>query len=421
MQYMVFLLIATGGAIYFVSRGAERTFMLSLGAAQWLVYGVILYVSSTTHRFTGGGDDLSYYLLALEGGSSTLGEVLNPDRYSRRLEQPGYGVLLSVVHNVFGAELGGLKLTNIAFYIVVTATYARIASELRGRQFAKLVAIFVAGLMPLWYYYLFLLKDMAIVLLQGLVLLGAVRIYKAGGRGGWVLTSVGTLAVVPFRSFLVVFNIAVASLAAALIRPSNVRSYKRKRRINWPSILSIVGCLVLFYVATNSTLSQSLGLTTQSRLISADTVSAFAMERFRSSSIQRTLFPFLYLISESSGLQTLFSGAHITAERLRGLFALPWIMFYLPLLLVGLWTIAFGPDRRKFWASPWIVVVGFCALYLAVSWIVGDTTRWRLPDLPALTTIAALGYSHISRPVRGLLLSSWLAAVVGIAAVFYLR
>lgn len=421
IQYLIFLVVATSIAIYFVSRKSERKSMLALGAAQWIVYCIILYASSSTYRFTGGGDDASYYILALEAGSSSLGEVLSPYRYSGRLEQPGYGVILSVVHKIFGTGLGGLKLSNIAFYIVVTSTYARIASELRGRQFGYLVAIFVSGLIPLWYYYIFLLKDMIVVLLQGLVLLGAVLIHKTSGRKGWFVTSIGTLAVVPFRSFLVVLNVAVAGLAAALIRPSDATSIRRKSRVNWRSILSIVGCLILFYVATNSTLAQSLGLISQSRLVNADTVSAFAVERFQSSAIQRAIFPFLYLITESSGIQVLFSGGYITAARLRGLFALPWIVFYLPLLIVGLWSLAFGPDRRKLWASPWIVVVGFCAIYLGVSWIVGDTTRWRLPDMPALTMIAALGYSHISRLAKGLLLSSWLAVVVGIAAVFYLR
>lgn len=428
--YILALIGVTTVCAIVLSNPLDRGAVVLISLLQWIVYSLIISIMAPAYPFSAGGDDINYYLLAYEAGGERFSDVLNPFRYAGRLEQPGYGVVLSLAHNVFGADIDGLKFINLSMTVVTTIIYARIGTELGGRRFGILVAIFVAALTPLWYYFIFLLKDIFIVALQGATLLAAIQIYKSRGRHGWLLAVCSSALLIPFRSFLVVLNLSVISAASALIGSGDTTMRKAKGarwpsrsgsiRLNVRALSSILLCLLLFYVLTSPVLAQYLGIATESRMLRADTISMFAMSKFSSSIIERVLFPLLYLMSETSGVQTILSGVTPTVDRLRGLFAIPWIVFYLPLLLAGVWVLALSPQKRKLWSSPWIVVVVFCLAYLGVSWIVGDTTRWRLPDMPALTTISALGYSQISQLARGLLLSGWFVAVAVGAALFYL-
>jgi hypothetical protein len=50
--------------------------------------------------------------------------------------------------------------------------------------------------------------------------------------------------------------------------------------------------------------------------------------------------------------------------------------------------------------TPWGALLLFAVSYVAVSWQVGDTTRWRTPDLPVLGVIALAGWRHSSPRLR---------------------
>ncbi len=369
--------------------------------------------------YTGGGDDGGYHAVA--AGFGSLAEALNPYTYVGTLQQPGYPILLAPAALLSGGDLLALKLVNVTTLVLITCVWSRIGFELEGERFARLVGFFVAGLSPIWYYAFFLLKDLPIALLQSLTVLSAIWLMKGQWREGLGLGAFATLLVIPLRSYLAVMNLAI--LAAGALLSGFATGRVRKRARGMPRLLiagaSLVCVIGLAYVATDPGTASALGLRVETRTISRESIEMTAQSHGQRSLMQRALFPILYFVSETAGLNTLFSGDIIDPGVFRGGLALPWLFFYLPFLMIGIWALTIRIGLRKLATSPWAIVVFFCLGYLGVSWIVGDTTRWRIPDLPALATIAALGFSSIRGATRALITLGWPALVLTSAAAYY--
>ena len=62
-------------------------------------------------------------------------------------------------------------------------------------------------------------------------------------------------------------------------------------------------------------------------------------------------------------------------------------------------------------ATPWVVVAAFIATSVAVSFASGDTTRWRISDMPALLTVAVAGWDSLPKRKAFRLVLLWLLAV----------
>lgn len=413
---LLLLAITALGIRWLIPRG-ERGFAYATSIAQWVVYGLIVVTVNSTMPFAGGGDDYNYYQLAT--GAGNLAEALDFFQIAQRMEQPGYPILLRLAALLTGDDLLALKFVNIAAAVLLANVYLRIGMELSGPTLGRTAACFVMLLTPLWTYFVFLLKDLPITLLQSVSILGAILVYKSGGRRGWLLAGAATLAVFPMRTFLAAINVTLLAAATALAVINRRRTAGSTPSSVGAVMISLGACFALFLVITNPSFAASLGVLEQTRLISAETMSQSANVMFAASGVQRALFPILYLVTETTGLQSLYTGAPLNDMTLRGLLALPWLFFFLPLLLVGLHSLFSRKGLSALLASPWAVLLLFCAAYFGVSWIVGDTTRWRLPDMPALATISAYGFLSLRPSARILLLALWAALLVAATLVFY--
>ncbi|HKP74838.1 MAG TPA: hypothetical protein VJT67_04810, partial [Longimicrobiaceae bacterium] len=179
-----------------------------------LGYGVLLAFINPAVPFAEGGDDRSYYLASqvhLQGAGWL--DFYNFPGFA----QGGYPLLLAWVYQFAGASLFVYKAVNLFFYLLLAVVWFRIGKEMGGRRTAYAFAVAVLLGTPLWQYWIFLLKDMTIVLLQSVFLLGAVRL--AQGRGGpraWVPMIVGTVLLIPFRIYLVLLHAGVVVATVVL-------------------------------------------------------------------------------------------------------------------------------------------------------------------------------------------------------------
>jgi hypothetical protein len=53
-----------------------------------------------------------------------------------------------------------------------------------------------------------------------------------------------------------------------------------------------------------------------------------------------------------------------------------------------------------------------------ISWITGDTTRWRMPSMPPMIAVAAFAWCSMTSSSRNLLLTAW-GVALSIAFVGY--
>jgi hypothetical protein len=148
--------------------------------------------------------------------------------------------------------------------------------------------------------------------------------------------------------------------------------------------------------------------------------------------MRRVLFPLLYLFSETAGLNPQ-TWVEFDAGSLRGALALPWIFVGVPFLVLGLlWLMRRDPQMIRSWGllahignlrfvtTAWGGVLMFILAYLAVSWQVGDTTRWRIPDMPAMAAVALAGWMYGAPRSRDLILIIWIVGSGMLFSLFYL-
>ena len=397
----------------------HRAFLFKLCAVQWLALFLSLVYFNSSQPFTDGGDDWGYFALVIS--ISSFREAFDPYFYLGLLEQPGYPMLLAPFSFLSSGNLLALKAVNLSCFIVLTAVWSRVGHELHGERFARVVGIFVALLAPLWYYAFFLLKDMPIATLQGVAVLGGVLICNRKLATGMLLVLISTVLLIPLRSFLALINIAIVGVSLL----GMYRAATRQRlHAGASSKLLLAGGLLVGSAAAYAVLSGELiaymGVLTETRKLSFENIATQAEMREADSMMRRAIFPILYFVSETAGIRALWLGSDQSSEVLRGLFAVPWILFYLPFLAVGIYFLMTRLRLSETRASAWLPVISLGVIYMVVSWTGGDTTRWRLPDFPALATVASLGFSQLQAKNRFLVLLWWSLAVLGSATIFYL-
>lgn len=392
--------------IFAVNR-LHRSYLFNLNAVQWLVYLLLMFFINEFRPLTAIGDDNNYYYFMQ--GFNNLYQVFNPYSYAGTLEQPGYPMYLGLASFLSGADLFSLKMMNITAAIALTTVYSRIGFELEGDRLARAAAVFVALLSPLWFYFFFLLKDLPIAFLQSVSLLGAILLFQRQAYAGTMLLAISIPIIIVFRSFLAVMSICLAAVAVIALSLSRDTGRSNTKLIALP--LALLGMVGLIYLVLNPETAAYLGVITQSRNLTVEnlTLAARAGER---SSLNYALFPILYFITETSGFAMLFKGFELTDSRIRGLLAIPWIAIFLPFLALGSLALVRRYSIMGLITTPWVILIAFLIGYLAISFIVGDTTRWRIPDMPALATVAAFGYVSTRSSTRRFILISWPAAVL---------
>jgi len=424
--FLVFA-VTTVGLAPLLIKGEDRQWVMQVMLIAWVCLFPLLVVVNFWFPFLGGGDDENYFATATVDFSSWA-EILDLTRFVGVMVQPGYSALLSILYQFTGEDLLAFKLLNLAMFMLLIPVWCRIGLELDSRQFGRAMALAILLLTPLWNYWAFLLKDLVITLLQSIFLLGLVQISGRRSKGGWLLLLAATLALIPFRAPLVIFNLAAFAGTVGLML---IRRGSRGRSFTTAIISAIVIAGVLSIV-TNPERMAALGMYSESSVAGSEESDATTSAQADSSLMNRELFPLLYLFTETSGLNPK-TWSDFDGKNLRGVLAIPWILVAVPFFLVGLlWLTRRDPQTTqqgniiariqssRLVTTPWGCLLIFILGYMAISWTMGDTTRWRLPDMPAMAAIAMAGWRSMAKLTRMRILMVWIGFTGGAFALFNL-
>lgn len=430
MNTLLVLLVCLAVSIFAARRVAVpgmRRFAMLLHSLAFISLLPLLGFINHWLPFSGAGDDSDYYWLARVAGSWP--DALDTQRFAMYMAQPGFVMFLNAFNLVFSPTLLGFKVLNLTLFLLTAQVWARIVAEIEGVLVARRFALWCVVLTPMWFYFLFLLKDMLIALTSAIFVLGVVFAWKTPSRLlPWGLQLLAVLAVVPLRAPLVAQMLVVTIVAT-------VGKITAGGLIKHRTILLFYGSAftaAAVYMASNPAFLDTFGVTSQSRTLGDNSMVQRASSMMQDSTIKRGLFPLLYLFSETSAFN-LASWQALDAAWLRGLLALPWILLGVPAFILGLFGLlrtqaqADAPAYRKWrllrssmFATPWVVVVAFIAVSAATSWVVGDTTRWRISDLPALLAVA-VSASRTLHPRKVFSVTAiWALCVAALFAAFIL-
>lgn len=412
----------------------RRDIGMALGVVliAWSALSLIVVFMNDAIPFADGGDDYLYYYSTQISNSAS--SILDFQRFAGLIEQPGYPLLLGPISLMAGDDLVAYKLFNLLLFITCALIWYRIGVVLSSPAFGRVMMVGILLATPLWYYVFFLLKEMSIVLLQSLFLWGLVESYARRSIRPWLLVAAATVPMTLFRAPLILQN---ASVAITALTASNLGRGRRSGFLPLVTAAAIFALLII--VASNPDLMRNIGVSGTSQVLGSEEMGQ-RTEQFRAkSSLNVVLFPLIYLLTETSGLapetwQALIEGGldAVGPEGVRGLLALPWILLTTPFFVLGLrWIMGVPrelPRPRGFveWfrslravTTPWGAVLLFVLSSMALSWIVGDTTRWRVADMPGFVAIALAGWYATSKQLRLIVLLSWPVLVGGLATAFY--
>jgi hypothetical protein len=353
--------------------------------------------------FTFGGDDQIYYLHSRFRFQS-LDSLLQAFRYSH--EQPGYPILLSLVNAAAGESLLARKALNLSLFLLTALCWYRIGYLIDGQRMARLFCLATLLATPLWYYFFFLLKDMAITAIFSFFILGCFEFFLF--RRGIVIIIASSILISLFRLPLVVVNVAIVSIFALLLG-----QYGRAVKYTLSALIAI---LLVAYAADADILdrmgiSPTRAFTTEALRTN---IEQYMLLQERHSIPKLTL---LYFIMETSALKEL---GEFSIESLRGWTVMPWIFLGLPLFFFATYHLL---RKHQYFSNDYLrrilCVVAVLLIYLVVSIIVNDTTRWRIPAFPAMTAIAAIGWDHLGYKRGAYLLAAVFIGTVSFA-IYYM-
>ncbi|MEO7863439.1 MAG: hypothetical protein ABIU05_23985 [Nitrospirales bacterium] len=384
----------------------------------------VLWLIDEAIPFSGAGDDKAYFS-ASKRSFSSASDWFDLRQFKKTHEQAGYPLLLSWVHQFAGDSLYHRKALNVCFFLMLALVWFGIGRHIGGRRLGFVFAAGVILATPLWYYWIFLLKDMAITFLQSLFILGLVQsLSHRSATKGYGLIVLSTVFTIPFRSQLALVNLA-ALAGAILLRTGSRRSWKTSFvKVAMTSVM-FLGIVIL---GMNPNILHQLGVSGEHQSLDPESVQAEFQFRGRSRSAQLTnalMFPLLYLMGEVAAFnpKAWGTGGHAL---IRGLSMVPWIYVGVPLFVTGTWMIlrqkrfregverilagqerdprvdSVRPERAHF-----LVLLMFVLIYAGVSWVSADTTRWRMPAMPPMVAIAGLAWVRMDTPQRFGMLLGW--------------
>jgi hypothetical protein len=410
----LFLLPLTWAIAVVVAERRDRSLLSQGVTAAWAVLGSLLILVNEWMPFD-VGDDEGYFDLAATPIQS-LSDAFNFTRFASSIEQPGYPWLLSILNHFMGHDLLSFKLFNLFLFIVLALVWYRIGTLLESPAFGRHVFVGVLCLTPLWFYFFILLKDMSITLLQSVFLLGVVKAWQQPDWKASVLMAGATLGIFLFRTYLAAQNAGIVLGVAAL------KTFAAGKINVWLLVLAFLFTGAVLAIATSPERVAVLGIDLPGhRVLGSEAMFEAAAASGGRAGFKASLFPLLYLFTETQAFNPQ-TWSELNGFWLRGLLAIPWIALGVPFAVLGiskLWRARLAFDRRRLWllrlrsskmlASPWATVVLFTLSYVCVSWWSTDTGRWRMPDMPALATIALAGWWMSPPLFRGRLLVLWIA------------
>jgi hypothetical protein len=423
----LFVLLTLATVALTVPRG-DRAWITRLTLLAWIAYFPILALVNSEMPFAGGGDDYSYFRDAATPFFSAA-DYFDLDKYTHAHAQPGYPWLLAILYQLVGHSLLALKLLNLFCYIALLPVWYRIGRELESPRLGRAIALAITMTTPLWFFWMFLLKDIVIVLLHSLFLLGVVRIGKHASARSWILVVAATLALIPFRAHLVAVNMAV--LAASIIL-ATVRARRPLRERIAAVLLSALATVLVLGISSDRNRMASLGVHDKDRVIGT-VDSTKRLTAVRGDAYARgPQFPVLYLFTNLAGINPESWGT-LNPRSLQGYLSVPWILVGAPFILyAGFFLVGRAPRTAEFAGLPGRLMsmrvvatpVGslavFVSVYFFLAWWIGDTLRYRLSDIPALAALATIGGMSLTPRQRTQLLALWIGFLGGALALFYL-
>ena len=385
----------------------------------------VLWLVDEAFPFTVTGDDKAYFTVSKRSFNS-VSDWFDLRQFEQTHEQAGYPMLLSWLHQFAGDSLYHRKALNVFFFLMLALVWFGIGRHIGGR---RLGFVFASGILlttPLWYYWIFLLKDMAITLLQSVFILGLVQSlsHRSVARGyGWIVLS--TVLTIPFRSQLVLVNLG-ALAGATLLRTGSRQSWRSsllKLAITGGMFLSIL------IAGRNPEILHQLGVSGEhNQSLDPEAVQAEFEFRGRSRTAMFTnalKFPLNYLMGEVAAFNP-SSWGDVGAHLIRGLSMVPWIYVGVPLFVTGTWMIlrqlrsregsvqiSSGQEGDSFvdpvrpQRAHLLVLLMFVLIYAGVSWVSADTTRWRMPAMPPMVAIAGFAWVTMNTQQRFGMLLGW--------------
>ena len=409
-----------------ISGKRDRAFLLLVVMLAWLMLGSITAFMNTWMPFSGGGDDWGYYVDA-NTPIESFADLFDIRKYADQYAQPGYAWFLSLINALTGQDLLAYKLSNLAFLIILSLTWYRIGCLLEGPMLGRAVMVGVILLTPLWYYVFFLLKDMLITLLQSIFIMALVHEWRASRLQFWLLAGAVTFATLPFRSAILIQNSLIAFGSLVVQMSQN----KNKIRLSIKISLAIILFYGLLNFGSDYSRMASLGIVSESHVIGSDLMKQRFEMGDSDGQTNRYLFPFIYILTEVSGIN-LMTWDLYDSTWLRGILALPWIFLLVPLILLGFRWLLLCPtpgfshrgilNRLRFSraaTTPWFIIIIFVIGSFFVSLVTGDTTRWRIPDMPALLTLGVAGWVFTERHLNIRAIVLWLSGFGSIILMYY--
>ncbi|HPT50717.1 MAG TPA: hypothetical protein PKZ22_11035 [Accumulibacter sp.] len=405
-----------------VAERHERSFLIGRISIAWVGISSMVSLVNIWLPFTGGGDDEDYYFLANLPVNS-ISDLFDIKRFADSMEQPGYPFILSLINFFSDADLLSYKLFGVFVFILISLTWYRIGVLLESIRFGRKVFLGVLFLTPLWFYTFFLLKDLLVVFLQSLFLLGLLQNWQRPCAKSMLLIGLATLAILPFRAPLILQNAVVFGGAIVLDLARNRGQSSRIGRFVFSGLL----IFVLVLIASNPYFMQEMGVSSEHRVLGATDMVGSVAATGDESKFNPVLFPVIYVFSEITAFN-LKAWWALDSAWLRGILALPWILFFVPFFIFGSIRIFEVVDPRssssrfvgkfrstRFVSTPWGVLMLFVFSMAVVSFQVGDTARWRISDMPVIATVAMAGWFFSNRSRRRVVLFYWF----GVMSIFF--
>lgn len=430
------VILVSGACSFLVADRKDGLRLCALIVLAGIFFLILLWQTNETIPFGGAGDDKDYYTVS-KRLFSNMSDWFDLRQFKQTHEQAGYPLVLSWVHQFVGDSLYHRKALNVFFFLMLSLVWFCIGKQIGNRHLGFVCAIGVLLATPLWFYWIFLLKDMVITLLQSIFILGLIRSLSSRSVvKSYGLIGLSTILTIPFRSKLALVNL-VALAGTSLLRSGSRRSWKDSL---WR--ITMMGGLILtvLIVGRNPEMLHQLGVAGEHRSLDTESVQAEFEKKGRSRSSQLTnvvTFPLLYLVGEVAAFNPK-SWEGVGAPLIRGLSMVPWIYVGLPLFVTGTWTILCRQRYRDRtmqlidggkWGGPTDTVIPeraqlvalliFVLIYAGVAWGSGDTTRWRMPAMPPMVAIAGFSWITMNRQQRFIMLLGWGLALSIFLIIYY--
>jgi hypothetical protein len=415
-------------AAFLIAKNDDRAFLLGTVLVAWLVLVPLTAYVNEWMPFAGGGDDETYYRLA-ETDVGGLDGAFDFSKFRMKMEQPGYPWVLHIVSAVTGHELLVYKFVNLFLFIVLSLIWYRIGCllEPQDSRFGKGMMVICLLLTPLWIYFFFLRKDLLITVVQSWGVLVTIEMWLNFKLRHIVYFGIIAFLLILFRTTLLVQSALVLACSLGSLYMFRGGGSRLNTTIALTAGLGMVAAAI--WLSMNPAYMAMFGIHTETRVVSTDSIVETGRAAADRSAMNRMYFPVLYLFTETAGFSP-GQWQERDFQWLRGLLSIPWILLIVPFVILGtfyllqrrersLLNLGAGSESIRFLSTPWNTILVFVASSVMISWIVGDTTRWRIPDMPMLAAIAYLGWLRQSKH-RIMILVAWLIFVFLSATMFHL-